>query len=1074
MPTYVDIDCLLPNGILIVLRCKRESTLENIKQELWHEAKRYPMFNILGDASAYIFVSITQDAEKEEFYDESRRLCDLKLFTKVLKVVEPKGNREEKILNYDIGMAIGMSVNEFDAIRDLEAITFRREMLDVCREVVTARESGGDEGLVLHAHPPDLESSSMLPHHVYDALLREASREKPPVPALAGSSGDPAADIDSAKIIVCIWVLPTASSGNPESEKQKYTIKTCHSSLPEELVAEAIRKRAQNMNRNEEQTKKLVAEYKGFYVLRVCGCNEYLLKSAPLSQYKYIRSCILNGTIPQLMLNAKASLVQSLPSWTFVLPSYARRGVSALEDARKQATMNLWDLEHNRLKVRVHCATYITVKESGQVYVRLGLYHGTEAICTFVDTQPAPSGKPLWNEWLEFDILLSDIPHAAKLCMGLCFIPKAKKKPKGGMPVHTCLAWGNVNLFDFDGRMHYDKKRIFLIQATSDDLLNPLCGQFATSQSQGVPCLDIEFERFAHPVSFPSQQQVQEYGRWLERNNPPPQPTPSDQEAEQIAEIARRDPLAELLDQEKTQLWKMRYYCARCLRASSLPKLLASVKWNVRQDVGYAYALLAAWPTCDVVPEVALELLDAAYADRAVRSFAVRCLDENLDDNKLSLYLLQLVQVVKFEPYLDNSLTRFLLMRALRNQRIGHFFYWHLRSEMHVAEVRLRYGLMLEAYCRGCGHYLRSLIKQSEALEKLTKLTDQLKSEKEEDDQKKLLTEHVNKTDYIEALQDLHSPLVGSSCLLGRLVVAKCRVLRSKKRPLWLEWANAQPLAEFYQRDFQLIFKNGDDLRQDMLTLQVIKIMDAIWQSEGMDFRMQPYPCLATGNSVGMIGVVRKAETVMQIQKKNKAAAMGVLSTQLHKWIKDRNPDDKYEVAIENFTRSCAGYAIATFVLGIGDRHPDNIMVTEQGRVFHIDFGHFLDHRKKKFGINRERVPFVLTDDFIYVLAKGAANPRNSPEFENFQRLCGQAYLCIRKHASLLITLFSMMLCSGLPELQSLNDVAYLRKTLAVDLSEERAIQFFQQQFYDAYDGSWTTKIDWLFHYLNSLKGGNS
>ena len=50
-------------------------------------------------------------------------------------------------------------------------------------------------------------------------------------------------------------------------------------------------------------------------------------------------------------------------------------------------------------------------------------------------------------------------------------------------------------------------------------------------------------------------------------------------------------------------------------------------------------------------------------------------------------------------------------------------------------------------------------------------------------------------------------------------------------------------------------------------------------------------------------------------------------------------------------------------------------------QVFHIDFGHFLDHRKKKFGINRERVPFVLTDDFIRVIARGADNAKNSPQF---------------------------------------------------------------------------------------------
>ena len=50
-------------------------------------------------------------------------------------------------------------------------------------------------------------------------------------------------------------------------------------------------------------------------------------------------------------------------------------------------------------------------------------------------------------------------------------------------------------------------------------------------------------------------------------------------------------------------------------------------------------------------------------------------------------------------------------------------------------------------------------------------------------------------------------------------------------------------------------------------------------------------------------------------------------------------------------------------------------------QVFHIDFGHFLDHRKKKFGINRERVPFVLTEDFIRVIAKGQDNPEKSEEF---------------------------------------------------------------------------------------------
>lgn len=49
---------------------------------------------------------------------------------------------------------------------------------------------------------------------------------------------------------------------------------------------------------------------------------------------------------------------------------------------------------------------------------------------------------------------------------------------------------------------------------------------------------------------------------------------------------------------------------------------------------------------------------------------------------------------------------------------------------MHNPSIRLRFGLILEAYGRGCGAYLKALNRQVEALDKLTKLSETLKMER--------------------------------------------------------------------------------------------------------------------------------------------------------------------------------------------------------------------------------------------------------------------------------------------------------------------------------------------------------
>jgi phosphatidylinositol-4,5-bisphosphate 3-kinase catalytic subunit alpha/beta/delta len=443
-----------------------------------------------------------------------------------------------------------------------------------------------------------------------------------------------------------------------------------------------------------------------------------------------------------------------------------------------------------------------------------------------------------------------------------------------------------------------------------------------------------------------------------------------------------------------------------------------------------------------------------------------------MKDFEVEVYLLQLIQALKNEPYYDNLLTRFLLTRALKSQRVGFCLFWNLKTEMKNPRYKLRFGLILEAYCRGLGSLqLKSLLKQVEMVEKLSLLCQDIKNTNENIKdlvKSSFLQDRLKKPDYADSLSNLRCPL-NFVHLLGKVKIEKCKILTSAKRPLFISWLNSAEYASYYQNSFELIFKHGDDLRQDMLTLQILKLMDLIWKSEGLDMKMQVYDCFSTGCKTGFIEVIKDAMTLFKIQMEGgRKGRYQIDTSQLFKWICLNNADENLlNKAVDLFTKSCAGFSVATFILGIGDRHPDNLMVSKEGRLFHIDFGHFLGHFKTKYGIKRERTPFVLTEDFTKVITKGSINPIESPEFKKFQVICENAYMMIRRYSHLIVNLFILMLSSDMPELQSIEDIMFLRKTLAIDESDEKALEFFRQKFVESYKHSYTTKIDWFAHALN-------
>jgi hypothetical protein len=65
------------------------------------------------------------------------------------------------------------------------------------------------------------------------------------------------------------------------------------------------------------------------------------------------------------------------------------------------------------------------------------------------------------------------------------------------------------------------------------------------------------------------------------------------------------------------------------------------------------------------------------------------------------------------------------------------------------------------------------------------------------------------------------------------------------------------------------MFKNGDDLRQDITVLQMFKIMDRLWQEDGQGLDMITYDVMETGFETGYIEFVDKSVVISEMHHFN-------------------------------------------------------------------------------------------------------------------------------------------------------------------------------------------------------------
>uniref|UniRef100_A0AAQ5Z0X3 phosphatidylinositol-4,5-bisphosphate 3-kinase n=1 Tax=Amphiprion ocellaris TaxID=80972 RepID=A0AAQ5Z0X3_AMPOC len=1042
-PDQITVDFLLPTGIYIQMDVPREATIQHIKLLLWKQAQTFPLFPALGEMESHMFECVNQAAVHEELEDETRRLCDVRPFLPVLKLVTRNCGRAERLLDSKIGVLIGKGLHELDAINDQEVKDFRCKMLRISEERMQQVQMMTCTEWLQACFSPQLEPAA-------GTAIMDGVNDRP----------------SDLKVIIHF-----------DQSQDSASLKVPSSSTPTELIEMALRKWL-TTHRPEEEA------WKGQYMLRVSRCLDFLCGDHPLIQYK------VSGYTLDFVKCLSAIFDKEISAIGAVVSRKSSNPPLPLPPKRRTC---VWDVS-SPFKIVLVKGSKVNAEETAKVQVRAGLFHGTELLCKpAVSSESSRRSDHTWKDsTLEFDISVCDLPRMTRLCIAIyAVMDKVKKQKSTKNPhinkyqtirkagkVHYPIAWVNTMVFDYKGQLKTGDIILHCWSSFPDELeemLNPIGTVQTNPYTENATELHIHFlEYSSHSIIFPPFDKILEKAAEIARaNDCAPVGRGGKKFHIELKEIMDRDPLSQLCENEKDLIWTLRHDCHENF-PQSLPKLLLSVKWSKHEDMAQLQALLQIWPKLS--PRAALELLDFNYPDQYVREYAEMFSHTPLSlsvfslisDEELSQYLLQLVQVLRYEPYYDCALTHFLLERAQGNRRIGHFLFWHLRSEIHMPAVSVQFSLILEAYCRGSIPHIEVLKKQVEALSKLKSVNELIKlgtiknarsKTKEAMLTKEAMMTCLRQSGYSETLSDLHSPL-NPNVLLSGINVEKCRYMDSKMKPLWIVYNNKLLGGD----TLGIIFKNGDDLRQDMLTLQILRLMDLLWKEANLDLRIVPYGCLATGDRAGLIEVVSSADTIANIQltSSNVAAAAAFNKDALLNWLKERNSGDDLDRAIEEFTLSCAGYCVATYVLGIGDRHSDNIMVRSTGQLFHIDFGHILGNFKSKFGIKRERVPFILTHDFIHVIQQGKTG--YTEKFGSFRQYCEEAYLILRKNGNLFITLFALMLTAGLPELTSVKDIQYLKDSLALGKTDDEALKQFRQKFDEALRESWTTKVNWMAH----------
>lgn len=194
------------------------------------------------------------------------------------------------------------------------------------------------------------------------------------------------------------------------------------------------------------------------------------------------------------------------------------------------------------------------------------------------------------------------------------------------------------------------------------------------------------------------------------------------------------------------------------------------------------------------------------------------------------------------------------------------------------------------------------------------------------------------------------------------------------------------------------IFKTNDDLKQELLCMQLIKRIGEIFKKNDLPLKVFPYEIVITSERCGFVELIPNTHSIDYLKKYFQSKSL----KDIYNILFEQNFDD----AQLNFMYSLAAYSIICYILQIKDRHNGNILIDNNGNLIHIDFGFILG--ASPGNMNFENVPFKLTKDYIDLLGG-----IDSEMFAYFKIMIGKGLLALVEESENLKDIIDIMIRTG-------------------------------------------------------------